>query len=109
MQSTSSVKAPGEAALGASQRPETFRLPKGGAGDPYFGLTRSFYYRGEQLGYWRLIHIRERGKWRGVTLVPFDQVASFVSAHKLDAPYLDKTEIRYRAQSVRARGKGAAK
>ena len=74
-----SVIAPSEAALSASQRPETFRLPKtNSGGDPYFHFTRSFYYRGEELGYWRLIRIRERGKQRGVTLVPYDQVAAFV-------------------------------
>ncbi len=65
-----------EAAAGVS-RPETFRLPKVG-GDPFFGFGRSFYYEGEKRGYWRLIRIRERGKLRGVTLVPFDAVASFV-------------------------------
>jgi hypothetical protein len=66
-----------EAASSASQRPETFRLPKSG-GDPYFGFGRSFYYEGEQRGYWRLIRIRERGKLRGVTLVPYDAVSAFV-------------------------------
>jgi hypothetical protein len=65
-----------EAAANAS-RPEFFRLPKSG-GDPYFGFGRSFYYVGEQRGYWRLIRIRERGKLRGVTLVPYDTVAAFV-------------------------------
>jgi hypothetical protein len=69
--------APSQAALSASQRPETFRLPKSG-GDPFFGFGRSFYYRGEQLGYWRLVRIRERGKMRGITLVPYDAVAAFV-------------------------------
>ena len=68
--------APREAASSAL-RPETFRLPKAG-GDPYFGFTRSLYYEGEKRGYWRLIRIRERGKQRGVTLVPFDAVAKFV-------------------------------
>ena len=77
MAMTSAI-APSEAALSAS-RPETFRLPKpNSGGDPYFHFTRSFYYRGEELGYWRLIRIRERGKQRGVTLVPFDAVAQFV-------------------------------
>ena len=66
-----------EAAASASQRPESFRLPKSG-GDPYFGLTRSYYYLGEQKNWWRLIRLRQRGKQRGVTLVPFDQVAAFV-------------------------------
>jgi hypothetical protein len=58
-------------------RPEFFRLPSRG-GDKYFGLTRSFYYEGEKRGYWRLVRLRERGKLRGVTLVPFDAVSSFV-------------------------------
>ena len=76
--------APSEAALSAS-RPETFRLPKpNSGGDPYFHFTRSFYYRGEELGYWRLIRIRERGKQRGVTLVPYDQVAAFVVKKQIE-------------------------
>ena len=70
---------PSEGADGPSQRPpcEFFRLPKSG-GDPYFGLGRSYYYQGEKRGYWRLARIRERGKLRGVTLVPYDAVAAFV-------------------------------
>ena len=63
--------------FGMQPLPETFRLPKTG-GDSWFGFSRSFYYRGEQLGYWKLIRIRERGKLRGVTLVPYDAVAAFV-------------------------------
>jgi hypothetical protein len=58
-------------------RPEFFRLPKSGV-DPYFGLGRSYYYEGEKRGYWRLVRLRERGKLRGITLVPFDVVSSFV-------------------------------
>ena len=57
--------------------PEFFRLPKSG-GDPYFGLGRSYYYEGEKQGYWRLIRIRQRGKLRGVTLVPYDNIAAFI-------------------------------
>jgi hypothetical protein len=67
-----------EGAVGLSQsHPEFFRLPKSG-GDPYFGLGRSYYYEGEKQGYWRLIRIRQRGKLRGVTLVPYDAVAAFI-------------------------------
>jgi hypothetical protein len=67
-----------EATARASQcPPEFFRLPKSG-GDPYFGLGRSYYYEGEKRGYWRLARIRERGRLRGVTLVPYDAVAAFV-------------------------------
>jgi hypothetical protein len=72
-----------EAVAGVS-RPETFRLPKMG-GDPFFGLGRSFYYEGEKRGYWRLIRIRERGKLRGVTLVPYDAVAAFVRSQMENA------------------------
>jgi hypothetical protein len=83
-QTETKTAAPSEATRSALQRPEFFRLPKLG-GDPHFGIGRSFYYRGEQLGYWRLIRIRERGKQRGVTLVPYDQVAAFVRAQMEDA------------------------
>ena len=74
---TSVIEAPSEAALSAS-RPETFRLPKAAERDPFFGFSRAFYYEGEQRGYWRLIRIRERGKQRGITLIPFDAVARFI-------------------------------
>jgi hypothetical protein len=76
MPMTSAI-APSEAALSASRHPEFFRLPKLG-GDPYFGITRSLYYEGEIRGYWKLVRIRERGKLRGITLVPYDAVAAFV-------------------------------
>ena len=67
----------------ASQpRPITYRLPKPGGNDPFWGFSRSFYYRGEELGYWRLIRICESGKDRGVTLVESDQVARFVARQR---------------------------
>jgi hypothetical protein len=66
-------------------RPEFFRLPSGGGGDPFFGFTRSYYYEGEARGYWRLARIRDRGKLRGVTLVPYDAVAAFVRSKMEDA------------------------
>jgi len=65
------------AARPSQSPPEFFRLPKSG-GDPYFGLGRSYYYEGEKQGYWRLIRIRQRGKVRGVTLVPYDTIANFI-------------------------------
>jgi hypothetical protein len=67
-----------EGAAGPSRNPpEFFRLPTSG-GDPHFGLGRSYYYEGEKLGYWRLVRIRQRGKVRGITLVPYDSVADFI-------------------------------
>jgi hypothetical protein len=64
----------------ATQRPEFFRLPKPGVSDPYFGFSRSFYYSAEKRGWLRLIRIRDDGKERGVTLIPYAMVAAFVRA-----------------------------
>ena len=58
----------------------TFRLPKPGEGDPHFGMSRSYYYAGEQRGYWKLIRVLDGGKKKGVTLIPYEQVAAFVRA-----------------------------
>jgi hypothetical protein len=60
-----------------TSRPEWFRLPSKG-GDPYFGFSRTYYYEGEKRGWWHLNRIRERGKLRGITLVPYDTIAAFV-------------------------------
>ena len=65
-------------ATSEATRPEFYRLPKGSGGDPFFQLTRTFYYEGEARGYWRLVRIRDRGKLRGITLVSYDAVAAFV-------------------------------
>lgn len=59
-------------------RPDTFRLPKPGVSDPYFGCSRSYYYEGEKRGYWKLIRIRDEGKERGITLIPYEDVLRFV-------------------------------
>jgi hypothetical protein len=66
-------------------RPEFYRLPKGSGGDQFFHLTRTFYYEGEKRGYWKLARIRDRGKLRGITLVPYDAVAAFVRSQMEDA------------------------
>jgi hypothetical protein len=59
-------------------RPETFRLPKPGERDPYFGLCRTAYYALEKEGTLRLIRLRKPGYVRGTTLIPFDEIASYV-------------------------------
>ena len=61
-------------------RPETYRLPKPGTGDPHFGLSRTAYYELEEQGVIRLIRLRKRGKLRGTTLIPYDQVRAHVFA-----------------------------
>jgi hypothetical protein len=77
MLTKSIVEAPSEAALSASQRPEFYRLPKRG-GDPYFNLTRSWYYQAEKHGLLTLVRLRQRGRRRGVTLVSFNQIAALI-------------------------------
>jgi hypothetical protein len=59
-------------------RPETFRLPKPGCGDPYWGLSRSWYFQAERRGWIRMIRLCREGRQRGVTLIDFQQVSKFV-------------------------------
>ena len=59
-------------------RPETFRLPRPGQRDPFFGLPRTTYYELENAGTIRLIRLRKRGNIRGITLIPFDQVRAYL-------------------------------
>ena len=59
-------------------RPVTFRLPKQGQRDPYFGLSRSKYYELEKAGKIRMRRLCERGNIRGTTLIIFDQVLNYV-------------------------------
>jgi hypothetical protein len=59
-------------------KPETFRLPKSGEKDPFFGLSRSFYYELEATGVIRLIRLRKRGNSRGITLIPYDEVQNYI-------------------------------
>lgn len=61
-------------------RPEFFRLPKPGLADPFFGFSRSFYYRLEKRGQLKLFRILEDGKEKGVTLIRYRDVWDFVQA-----------------------------
>ena len=70
---------PNTAAKSDFHPPEFYRLPPRG-GDSLFGLTRTFYYEGEKRGYWRLVRLREPGKLRGVTLIPYAVVAAYIRA-----------------------------
>ena len=65
--------------------PEAFRLPRQGQRDPYFGLSRAWYYEAEKAGLLKLIRLRKRGNLRGVTLVPFEAVAELVRQAAEDA------------------------
>lgn len=58
----------------SNHQPITFRLPSLGGRDPYFNLPRSKYYELENQGALKLIRLRDKGKKRGTTLVPFAEV-----------------------------------
>jgi len=74
---TSPVCAP--LATGAHpQPPETFRLPRKNERDPFFWLSRPYYYELEKAGLLRLIRLRKKGNLRGVTLVPYRAVAELI-------------------------------
>lgn len=57
---------------------EFFRLPQPGKRDPYFGLSRAWYYKAASLGEIRMVAVRQRGAVRGVRLVAYDSVADFI-------------------------------
>ena len=79
------ITAPINAVATQPQAPEFFRLPSRGP-DPFFGLTRSYYYQLETAGSIRLTRIRDRGKLRGITLVPYDVVRTFIRSQMTEAP-----------------------
>ena len=63
-----------------TQRPPiTFRLPKPGVSDPYFGFSRSFYYALEQRGLLKLVRIKDEGKDKGVTLIRYVDVLKLIN------------------------------
>jgi hypothetical protein len=57
---------------------EFFRLPAPGKRDPYFGLSRGWYYKTAALGEIKMIAVRQRGALRGVRLVVYDSVLAYV-------------------------------
>jgi len=59
--------------------PVTFRLPRPGTRDPYFGLTRTAFYELERQGKVKLTRLVRRGHERGITLVPFKAVARLIA------------------------------
>jgi GH43 family beta-xylosidase len=62
----------------ASHHVEFFRLPAPGKRDPYFGLSRGWYYKTAALGEIKMISVRQRNALRGVRLVVYDSVAAYV-------------------------------
>jgi hypothetical protein len=61
-----------------SHHVEFFRLPAPGKRDPYFGLSRGWYYKTAALGEIKMIAVRQRNALRGVRLVVYDSVADYI-------------------------------
>jgi hypothetical protein len=61
-----------------TRRVEFFRLPGPGKRDPFFGLSRGWYYKAESLGEIKIISVRRRNALRGVRLVVYDSVADHI-------------------------------
>lgn len=58
----------------AAHRVEFFRLSPPGKRDPFFGLSRGWYYKAAASGEIKMVAIRNRGAVRGVRLVAYDSV-----------------------------------
>jgi hypothetical protein len=61
-----------------AHRVEFFRLPPPGKRDPFFGLSRGWYYKAAAAGEIKMVAIRNRGAVRGVRLVAYDSVVDYV-------------------------------
>jgi hypothetical protein len=75
-----------------TQQPVTYRLPKPGHADQFFGFSRAWYYQAEKRGWLKLIRIRDAGKERGVTLIKYEAVAAFVSQAEAQAKEASERE-----------------
>lgn len=62
----------------ALHRVEFFRLPAPGKRDPFFGLSRGWYYKAAAVGEIRMVAVRQRGAVRGVRLVAYDSVCDYI-------------------------------
>jgi hypothetical protein len=59
-------------------RVEFFRLPAPKKRDPFFGLSRGWYYKAEKRGEIKMVAVRQRGAVRGVRLVAYDSVCDYI-------------------------------
>jgi hypothetical protein len=63
--------------IGGAIEPEFFRLPTRGT-DPYFGLTRPWYYNAINDGLIKSVSLRRPGTTKGVRLINFQSVRDYL-------------------------------
>jgi hypothetical protein len=61
-----------------AHRVEFFRLPAPGKRDPFFGLSRGWYYKAAAHGEIKMIALRQRNALRGVRLIIYDSVRDYI-------------------------------
>ena len=76
------------ASVPAPHRVEFFRLPKPRERDPYFGMSRGWYYSAAAAGDIKMISVRKRNAMRGVRLIVYDSVHDYIrrAAEQTPAP-----------------------
>ena len=57
---------------------EFFRLPAPGKRDPFFGLSRGWYYKAAAMGEIKMVALRQRDSLRGVRLVVYESVVAYI-------------------------------
>ncbi|HVW21481.1 MAG TPA: hypothetical protein VHC86_09720 [Opitutaceae bacterium] len=65
-------------AIHPTARAEFYRLPQPGKRDPYFGLSRGWYYKAAAAGEIKMVAVRQRGALRGIRLVVLDSVLDYI-------------------------------
>ena len=58
--------------------PTTYRIPRVRERDPFFQLSRAWYYAAEAAGDLKLIRLRDKGKTRGTTLVRTQDILTLI-------------------------------
>lgn len=57
---------------------EFFRMPQPKKRDPFFGLSRAWYYAAAKRGEIKTVSVRKRNALRGVTLISYDSVIACI-------------------------------
>lgn len=68
----------------AQAKPEFVRFPRVGERCPHTGMSRAWLYEASSAGLIRTISVRSRGKARGVRLIDYDSLVSYIRSSASD-------------------------